>query len=103
MQLTSSQNQIRERNGLDGQQPMNVGETERIVSMVGGAALLLYAVNRGSWPGLVAGVAGADLLRLFRVGAFWLFTHDGWLCRGTGGVCCACPMPMSAPSKCPAI
>jgi len=62
MQLTSSQNQIRKRNALDGQQPMNVGETERIVSMVGGAALLLYAVNRGSWPGLVAGVAGADLL-----------------------------------------
>jgi len=62
MQLTSSQNQIRKRNTLDGQQPMNVGETERIVSMVGGAALLLYAVNRGSWRGLVAGAAGADVL-----------------------------------------
>ena len=40
----------------------NVGRSERVVSLVGGAALVLAGRRQGSWSGLLLAAAGAGLL-----------------------------------------
>jgi uncharacterized membrane protein len=40
----------------------NVGRSERIASLVGGAALVLAGRRQGSWPGLLLAATGAGLL-----------------------------------------
>jgi len=42
----------------------NVGDTERVFSVLGGGAIALYGLNRGSWDGLfIAALGGALLYR----------------------------------------
>lgn len=44
--------------GGQGQQNINVGETERIASAIGGGALALYGLTRGSIGGIVLALVG---------------------------------------------
>lgn len=49
----------------DASPAVNVGDTERLISVVGGGVLLaagLYGLSKGSWTGLVAGVIGGSLV-----------------------------------------
>ena len=41
---------------------MNVGETERIASAVGGAGLAIYGLTRGSLPGVLLALVGGSLV-----------------------------------------
>ena len=51
---------------------VNVGETERMVSLVGGGSLMLYGINRGTLPGMALAVLGGALVYRGATG------HCGW-------------------------
>ncbi|MDT7541603.1 MAG: hypothetical protein QOE33_1507 [Acidobacteriota bacterium] len=47
---------------LARKQDVNVGETERWISTIGGGALALYGLTRGSLPGVALALVGASLV-----------------------------------------
>jgi uncharacterized membrane protein len=51
-----------ERAELTKQQGVNVGETERWVSVIGGGALALYGLTRGNLPGVALALLGAGAI-----------------------------------------
>jgi uncharacterized membrane protein len=51
-----------QHNGHGGQQKLNVGETERYISIAGGAILAAYGLARGSLSGLLLGCIGAGFI-----------------------------------------
>src|SRR5947209_19902316 len=67
MQETSARSGANGRRGGEGQQqelPVNVGDSERAVSVAAGSILTLLGLSRRSLPGLlIAGVGGAMIYR----------------------------------------
>jgi uncharacterized membrane protein len=63
-----------EREELTKQQGVNVGETERWASAIGGGALALYGLTRGNLPGVALALVGAGLL--FRGTTGHCYTYD---------------------------
>jgi uncharacterized membrane protein len=59
-----------QHDGQRGHQAINVGETERYLSLAGGTVLAAYGLARGSLPGLLLACIGA-----------------GFICRGVTGHC----------------
>lgn len=78
--MAANENSLTQRAGgekeeLTKQQGVNVGETERWVSAIGGGALALYGLTRGNFPGVALALLGA-----------------GAIYRGTTGHCYAYDM-----------
>ena len=63
----------------------NVGQTERWVSAVGGGALALYGLTRGSLAGVGLALAGAALLHRGYTGHCNLYEAIGYDSSGEGG------------------
>jgi uncharacterized membrane protein len=50
-------------NGHSRWSDVNVGETERLASIIGGGALAIYGLNNGGWLGLALAVGGGMLVQ----------------------------------------
>lgn len=70
-----------------GDQPMNVGETERIISAVVGGCALLFGLSRLSLTGVVALAAGGALLARGLTGHCGLYEALG-TSTADEGLCC---------------
>jgi len=91
MSMTAAAIRRREESGgLARDSRVNVGDTERLISGIGGAAFLTYGLSRGTWGGMALAVLGGALLYRGVTGSCGMYealgidTSDGkdWLTAG---------------------
>lgn len=75
--IRSTENAAREVWAARGSQSLNVGQTERLVSTVGGGVLLAAGLLRGGFKGLVAAGVGAALIHRGQTGHCQLYDAIG--------------------------
>jgi uncharacterized membrane protein len=68
--------------GIEPKSKVNVGQTERWVSAIGGGALALYGITRGSLGGIALALAGAALLQRGYTGHCNLYEAIGYNSTG---------------------
>ncbi|MDT7603997.1 MAG: hypothetical protein QOF61_1994 [Acidobacteriota bacterium] len=72
-----------EREELASRQNVNVGETERWVSVIGGGALALYGLTRGNLPGVALALLGASAVYRGTTGHCYAYDAIGVNTAGT--------------------
>src|ERR671939_1070996 len=74
--------QAKEETGEQSSPVVNVGQTERWVSAIGGGALALYGITRGSLGGIALALVGAALLQRGYTGHCNLYEAIGYNSAG---------------------